>query len=198
LFQFLPIISQSRPFVLIVHARAAEYECVPTTKGFGILLNWFSGWSMSNQKVQLVGDTFSLALETLAFITARPHTADVSAPPDATLVWLDLSGNESTTLELVAGRPFCRLLASNLMGLSPQDPEIDRRSSDALKVLINVVGGALLRMAAEYDAQPPQIGATRIEPFPTATDWELFIAAPGACVLDAEGNTIALRMRSAA
>ncbi|MGA2230984.1 MAG: hypothetical protein ABSH22_08800 [Tepidisphaeraceae bacterium] len=158
---------------------------------------------MVNQYVRFVAETFSLTLETLAFITSQPPaeadgTKAVSAPPDAMLARLFLSGGDATALEIVAGRQFGRLLAANLMGLAVDDDETELRCTDALKELINVVGGALLRLAAEPDAQMPQMGVPLIEPFESAIDWETFVACPDVSVLDAEGNTIALRMRGAA
>ena len=153
---------------------------------------------MNNLPRQLVAETFGLTLESLAFIFPQPMDATASAPEEAMLLQLALSRNEPITLELVAGRPFAQLFAANLLGTTPDDPQIAQPYGDALKELINIAGGGLLSLMLDHDSEPSEMGIPSVQPFSTATEWEAFVTSPGACVFDAEGNTIAFRLRGAA
>jgi len=153
---------------------------------------------MSEAQTQSMIEAFGSALEALAFITLAPAEEPIAPPADATLARVLLNGTESAVLELVAGRSFGLQLAANLLGLEPDDPEIEVRRADALKELINVAAGAIIGTEIANGAAPREIGIPHIEPFATHGAWEAFTAAPGTSVLDAEGNIIAIRMREAA
>jgi hypothetical protein len=153
---------------------------------------------MREAQTQNMTEAFGGALEALAFITLAPAEEPIAAPVDATLVRVQLNGTVSAALELVAGASFGRQLAANLLGLEADDPEIELRRADALKELINVAAGAIIGTEIANGAAPREIGIPHIEPFATHEAWEAFTAAPGASVLDAEGNIIAIRIREAA
>jgi hypothetical protein len=152
---------------------------------------------MFNRPIEFVAASFGLTLETLAFISPMPATEPLEAPGEAVLVRLPLTGGDLSEIQLVAGRRFGKLVAANLLGTSTEDPEVDQRCEDGLKELMNIAGGALLANSGDGEAIP-EMGIPEVEQFAAASDWEPFVSSPDVCIFDAEGNTIALRMRSAA
>jgi hypothetical protein len=153
---------------------------------------------MASLPNKLVAETFGLTLEALAFVSLLPPEVPAAAPEEAMLLRLSLTQTDTMVLELVAGRPFGQLLAGNLLGIAPDDPEIQLRYVDALKELVNVAGGALLGLTLEHDAEPPEMSIPEVQSFTATTDWPAFIGVSEACVFSAEGNTIAFRIRGAA
>jgi hypothetical protein len=147
--------------------------------------------------MDFVSATFGLTLETLAFISPLPAEEPVLAPGEPVLIRLPLIGGTLRDIQLVAGRQFGRLIAANLLGASIEDPEVEERCVDGLKELMNIAGGALLANSGDDEAIP-EMGIPEIEQFAAASDWGPFVSGPDVCVFDAEGNTIALRMRGAA
>jgi hypothetical protein len=145
---------------------------------------------------QLVANTLSLTLESLALISSRLVDSEESAPSEAMLVRLLLSEDELVVLELVAGREFAQLVAANLLRTSPEDLENQPPFMEALKELIVAAGGALLGLTLDYDAESPRMGKLTVKPFPAGRNWHEFVGSRGASVFDAGGNTIAIRMRA--
>ena len=152
---------------------------------------------MLNRPMEFISTTFGLTLETLAFISPMPAEEPVIAPGDPVLVRLPLTGGDLREIQLVAGRRFGRLVAANLLGASTEDPEVEERCVDGLKELMNIAGGALLANAGDGEVIP-EMGVPEVEQFASDSDWGPFVSGPDVCIFDAEGNTIALRMRGAA
>jgi hypothetical protein len=140
----------------------------------------------------MIAQAFADVLEQLAFIAPLPPDGPAPVPENPLRLGIGLSG--IGTLELVAGEAFGLLLASSLLGTQPSDPEAAARSTDALKELMNVAGGAVVSTIADLDREPVEMGIPTVGPF-NAAEWEAFTTAPDAGVLDADGHTIAFRLR---
>jgi len=65
---------------------------------------------------------------------------------------------------------------------------------------MNVACGAYLsaEAAAGRSEGATEMGIPQLTAFDAAREWEVFAGSAGAFVLDAEGNTIAVRLRGAA
>jgi hypothetical protein len=96
----------------------------------------------AEQVASLVGRT----LEEAAFIVATRCASP--APFEAPLLAASLAfrgpAGESASLVLVAQRSLARTLAANLLGVEPDDEEVDQRAGDALGELCNIAGGMLM------------------------------------------------------
>jgi chemotaxis phosphatase CheX-like protein len=153
---------------------------------------------MNNEQIRIMAETFCIALESMAFITSMPADEPYIAPDQPMLVRVGLTGPGPAGLELVAGRPFARQLASNLLGVAAEDAQIEQHCADALKELLNVTAGGFINANMELGGDAQEIGIPQLVMFDPEKDWVDFIAAPETIVLDAEGNTVAIRLKGAA
>lgn len=148
---------------------------------------------MSETKQHAVVETFVQTLDMMAFIPSEPVDAALATPPsDALLVSLSFSGPTSGRLELVASREFARLLAANVVGEEPDDPEAERKAEDSIKELINVAAGAMMPQIAESENDVFSLSLPSLDHFDVEAGWRQF--ADHAFVLNADGQTIALRL----
>jgi len=133
------------------------------------------------------------ALQTMAFFCTDPTDSGALSPEDAVLISMGFTGTSSGTVELVAGKYFGQRLASNALGCGPTDEEALTQADDSIRELVNVVVGMMMpRLAIE----PGELFALTL-PSTRAFEegeWESFIAGPGVAILDAEGDTLALRI----
>ena len=106
-----------------------------------------------------------LITETLAdgaFIIAEP--ADAGTPEseeDVVEATVRFSGPQSGRLLFAGSRAFSEVLAANLLGVEPDDPNVSRRSLDAMGEMLNVLAGVLLESwfgtAASFDSGVPEV-----------------------------------------
>ena len=139
---------------------------------------------------QLLAKAFGHALETMAFISPEPIEAAEHAPEDAVIVQLDFTGGALAGIDLLADRKFGHVIAANIMG----EEELGFAGADVLLELINVTAGTFLRQTR---CEPPEMTVPRIAPFASG-DWSGFASGPHTCFFDADGNTVAIRVRGAA
>ena len=148
---------------------------------------------MSETKQHAAVETFVQTLDTMAFIPSEPIDVALAEPPnDAVLVTLSFTGPTSGTLELVASRQFARLLAANVVGEEPDDPDAERKAEDSIKELINVAAGAMMPQIADSENDVFSLSLPTLQRFNTERNWREF--ADHAFVLNADGQTIALRL----
>jgi hypothetical protein len=131
------------------------------------------------------------ALETMAFITPLPPE-DASPPPGpAVLSRIEYRGAANGALELACPRAFGAMLVANLLGCPADGPDAKERAADALRELINVTCGTILRGSDAIALGVVEMGVPTQTAF-DLTDWDTFIAAR-ALLVDADGHKLALR-----
>ena len=145
----------------------------------------------------LVVEALTEALETMAFVSLMPLEAAEAPPPAEPVVLVSIAftgAPASGTIELMAGESFGAMLAANLLGTGPDDPDAAARARDAMLETMNVTCGALIRKI-EPSAETFEMAIPQVRDVPPPA-WSEFIAAgSGAMVFDADGNTIAVRMK---
>lgn len=146
------------------------------------------------------------SLAATAFIAVMPAEPPVLPPADGRRIMIDFAeaggAGRRGSLDLVTSGALGQTLAANILGVGPDDQEAQSYADDALKELLNVVCGSVLRSgrrlpgdepgqasAAEYDLSLP-----RIVPLDAGECWDELVSAPGTAVVDAEGQPIALRV----
>lgn len=140
----------------------------------------------------LLVETLMEALETMAFVPLMPAEGETPTPAEARRVHIDFARPEPGSLELIAPAGLGRLLAANILGTGPDDPEAASRGDDALRELLNITCGTLLRRCAD-SGQTPQMGLPVAQPC-NAEQWQAFLHEPDVHVLDAEGHVFAARL----
>jgi len=109
-----------------------------------------------------------LILEELAFLFCESQDAsafDYSQIQDAHEASMRFTGPTSGKFEIAACRNLCLLLASNMLGIEPdEDKEMaENHADDALKEALNVICGRFLTDAygeeAVYSLSAPEIGS---------------------------------------
>lgn len=98
------------------------------------------------------------------------------------------SGGISGEIRIAATRPFCRMLAANILGIEPVDAEAAGNEMDALKEFANIAGGHYITSAFGREIKayikPPVFREI------TAGDWEgISLRAGGGYMVDGEPVT---------
>jgi hypothetical protein len=147
---------------------------------------------MSEIQNAIIVETLVEALATMAFVPLMPIEGETPVPTDPRHVKIDFTAPNPGSIELVAPIGLGLLLAANILGTDTSDPEAAARGDDALRELVNVTCGTLLRHFATH-GQMPRMGLPASAPF-DAEQWESYIAQPDVHVLDADGHVIAIRL----
>ncbi len=131
------------------------------------------------------------ALETMAFITPLPP--EDTSPPSGPVVLsrIEYRGAANGALELACPEAFGAMLVANLLGCPADGPDANARAADALRELINVTCGTILRSSDAIALGVVEMGVPTQAAFDLA-DWDAFIAAR-ALLIDADGHKLALR-----
>lgn len=146
---------------------------------------------------QLLMETAVGALETMAFFCCEPATVDALSPEDAISVEMDFKGPRSGHVQIVTSRFFGQRLASNALCCGVTDPDAVDRAEDSVRELINVVVGALMPRIADRKSDVFNLSLPRSRPFDANLEWEAFANDQGVCLIDAEGETLGLRLQAA-
>lgn len=133
------------------------------------------------------------AMETMAFISPIPFTGDAAAPPDTVLVEMEFACPEYGAVRLMAGEGFATMLASNLLGVDPSSPEATAGADDALRELMNIVCGAVIRRFGLAADLRLHMSLPTVQPLDSPEQWNRFVSMPGVRVLDADGHIIAFQ-----
>lgn len=150
---------------------------------------------MPELDTDLLTESLVEALETMAFISPMPWEGDLpTAPHMGYAVSIRHHTDQVRTCRLIAPGEFAEHLAANLLGdLEPgQDPVV--RNSDALKELMNVVSGAMLRAADAHSTATLAIDLPQVEIVHDANAWSRLIGEPGAIQLNADGFLLVLTL----
>lgn len=141
-------------------------------------------------------DAVTGALETMAFVSAWPAEVDLSraCPEDPLIASIEYDGAGAGTMELVAPRAFARQLAANLLGAPDPSVAAESEVADALRELMNVACGALLRARRANETVRFDMAIPTVRELGNPAAWDAFLAESRTCVLDAEGTCIAVRL----
>jgi hypothetical protein len=128
----------------------------------------------------------------MAFITPLPPE-DATAPTGpAVLTRIEFRGAQGGgALELVSPDAFGATLAANLLGVEPTDPDARQKNEDALRELLNVTCGTLLRNCGATTEGFVEMTVPTQQVF-DLKKWDQFIK-DDAIVIDADGQKIAIR-----
>lgn len=143
---------------------------------------------MLNQQTQTLTTIFSEVLANLAFM----FTDEGEILPNPEDQWLETvigyNGPTTGTLKLYCPRDFSNTLASNLLGLDPEDHIEDQHAFDATKEFMNVVCGQFVTAAYGredvYDLTIPEINT-----LPQAPDFSQK-EDPETAILSVDGKPI--------
>lgn len=144
---------------------------------------------MPQQKTPTLAAIFSDVLARLAFM----FTDDLPAEPPAGGEWIEASvgyrGPVEGRLVLTCTREFCTVLASNLLGTDPEDPEADTKAEDAVKEFMNIACGQYVTAIHGTEAVfCLSIPAVRPAEAPPADD-----GGPQQALLSVDGHLVRLR-----
>ncbi len=136
------------------------------------------------------------ALETMAFISPLPLEAGGEVPPapaGVRIVEMEFACPAYGAVRLMAGEGFGAALAANLLGAEPSSPEAAAGGDDALRELMNITCGAVIRrfgLAADHRLH---MSLPTVQSCAAPDQWARFVAMPGVSVLDADGHVIAFQ-----
>lgn len=134
------------------------------------------------------------ALETMAFITAMAPEESMPTPTDAILVRMRFYGPVTGVAELVAGREFVEMLAANVLGIEPDEPDATALGTDAFMEMLNTTCGVLLPMLARNPEDIFDVTVPESEEIGGVEGWEGFVSQSDVSVLDADGYALAVRI----
>jgi CheY-specific phosphatase CheX len=139
----------------------------------------------------ILTDSLTQALETMAFLTIIPPEEDIAPPEKVALAEISFTGPKSGTIQILAGLDFCRILAENIGALTEVSEE---NCYDALKELSNVTSGLLLPILAHSKADVFDITIPTIKKGNDSPIWNEFVAQPNTFILNIEGYLVATRI----
>jgi chemotaxis protein CheY-P-specific phosphatase CheC len=106
-------------------------------------------------------------------------------------------GSRQGTLLLAASRQLGAVLAGNILGTDPSDPEAQQKAMDALRELANITCGLWLRKTAEDSGGKCEMQVPECHDISTPEEWQKLVGT-AAGVLDAEGFLVATVVNMAA
>ena len=146
---------------------------------------------------QMMTEALSEALETMAFMMVMPIEDPLPSPAEAVCVTMDFTGPTSGQLQLAAPTGFLDVMTGNIIGCDHDDPQIAGRGVDALKELLNTVGGVLLPKLATSLADVFQVTIPQAVEWTSEKQWDEFVSHPDVAVFDVDCDPVALRMSMA-
>ncbi len=141
-------------------------------------------------------DTLASTLDTMAFAAVmRAQDPSSTRPPRRPhRLSIHFTSPLRGHLELVAPEFLGVLLAANMLGTDPQDPEARDRAIDVLKEVLNVTCGRLLQQIAATLPGAMEMSLPESQTFDPDTDWAPLLADPATAILDIEGQLVAIRL----
>lgn len=139
-------------------------------------------------------ETFSEVLETMAFVWLQP-TEEIMVPENLLLLTMDFQGPIHGELQLFAPQSLGALLAGNMLGTTAEDPLAEAGARDALKELLNIACGTLLRKLAPADARF-HVSLPKVTEVSDREQWYAAIGRGDLTMLDAEGRLLGVRLET--
>ncbi len=149
---------------------------------------------------ETVAESLASALEAMAFISPFPFEGEGTPPAPAKPVVASVRCHAQMDLvvEMMSDESLGAYIVSNVTGGEPAEGDPIAQADDALKELMNVMAGVLLRRIEATGNTPLALDVPAIDRAPAPGAWRRFTVDPATTVLDADGHTIAVRFRSAA
>ncbi len=147
---------------------------------------------MKSDTKAVLHDVFPRMLEELTFLFADDPDGRASIPGDAVIVNIAFSGPYSGTLDMSIARSLGIEMATNLLGLDPDDASAERAGEDALRELMNVTCGHVLTGIAGsepvFNLSIPTVRSIG------ADEWNALGNAEDVAVFHVEGRPVQLRV----
>ena len=144
---------------------------------------------MPDTSTDLLLECLVEALQTFAFIGAEPPPEHVAAPAAADLYTLPFTGPAPGRLQLAAPRGLGCLMAANLLGLDPAEPQAGERAADVMGELCNIMAGLWLRtLPTGESAEMGLPSSVALE------NWDELASRPGSVVVLADGFPLIARV----
>ncbi len=140
-------------------------------------------------------ESLTEALETTAFMTATAPEEELPSPARGILVRIDYTGPICGTIELWSSNVFAQMLTANMMGLEPDEEEVQNKSVDAVKELVNIVGGVLLTKLIDSPADMFNLTVPRADEQLDSESWGKYVAQDDVAILDVDGFPVAVRLQ---
>lgn len=145
---------------------------------------------MTHDTRAVLRDVFPRMLETLTFIFADEADGKASIPGDAVLVNITFSGPVTGSLDMSIARSLGIEMASNLLGLDPEDANAERAGDDALRELMNVTCGHVLTGIAGNEPVF-NLAIPTVRPI-GADEWDVLGRAKDVAVFHVDGRPVQL------
>lgn len=147
---------------------------------------------MKSDLKAVLRDVFPRMLEELTFLFADEPDASLSIPGDPVLVNIGFSGPFNGTLDMSIARSLGVEMASNLLGLEPDDTNAEHAGDDALRELMNVTCGHVLTGIA--GSEPVfNLSIPTVRPI-SAQEWEALGNAAEVVIFHVDGRPVQLRV----
>jgi hypothetical protein len=148
---------------------------------------------MPAEAAPIVAQSLADSAETMAFVSLVPAESPLVPAPEALLVRIPFTGPFNGSVELLTPEAFGALLAANMLGCEPTDPDATGRAVDALKELMNVTCGDLLSKIGQ--AGGFEMGLPLVEKLTDTSAWQDYLAQYPGAAFDAEGHFVAIRLQ---
>ncbi len=149
---------------------------------------------MQEIRENILAEAFSEALETMAFMMVMPLEEELPIPHEMVKVSMQFTGPVSGTVEIMGGKDFLVAMAANVLGIDPEDEEVQTKGVDAFREILNTTCGVLLPKLASSPADVFNVTLPADESFAGQEHWQKFIGQQGTTVLDVDGNPLACRL----
>ncbi|HAL45039.1 MAG TPA: hypothetical protein DCP47_03855 [Phycisphaerales bacterium] len=148
--------------------------------------------SASEQKTGNMSiEALTKALETMAFMTVMPIDDQMIIPQQTFMAEIGFSGMRNGTVQILAGKDFCKMLAENIGAIDSPD---DKSSLDALKELSNVTCGLFLPMIVSSTADVFDVTVPKSSSCDDSSQWKEITSDKNTCVVNVEGHAVAIRL----
>ena len=143
---------------------------------------------------ELLAESFSQTIETMAFMMALPPDEDLPVPDESVHVQMSFKGPISGKIELAAGMDVLISAAANIMGLEPDDPLAREKAIDAFKEILNTTCGILLPRISSSPSDIFDVTIPEEEYFSNRDMWVNFVSQPNIILREIDYSLIAVRM----
>jgi len=101
---------------------------------------------MDNERVEIIENVFCDVFENLAFMFGEPMSKDAFEANgiEHTHAHISFAGARTGEIVLIVPDDMCPEIAANVLGVDPDDEQVDELAGDALKEMINIICGRLL------------------------------------------------------
>ena len=149
---------------------------------------------MSENVQETIIDSFTDVIEKMAFMFVEEAEEDETDADGALKAEMQFSGAHSGFLVIAISHETADELASNVLGVDPDDENIEELRNDALRELLNVTCGNLL--TAHYGEEPVfDLSVPHVEAI-NAAAWNKLVNAPGTIALLVDDNPAAIQFNT--